>query len=177
MKHRLVCSVALALVVGAGYVQSQAPAKPQAPAFDGNVANIVWGGRVESITGFQPHPGAMRNLISEVSMSTHIPGTPGPKDVVVSFFKRESALVGSVTVIGMPRPMEPRTSRSGPHRRTLRPGDYKVVVKAGREGRRRAARESDARPVDDRAPRDEERATGAGVEGIDGAATQRQTED
>jgi hypothetical protein len=52
MKHRLVWSVALALLVGAGYVQSQAPAKPQtppkpqAPAFDGDVANIVWGGRV-----------------------------------------------------------------------------------------------------------------------------------
>jgi hypothetical protein len=115
MKHRLVWSVALALLVGAGYVQSQAPAKPQAPptppapakpqapAFDGNIADIVWGGRVESITGFQPHPGAMRNLISEVSMWTSIPGAPGSKDVVVSFFKRESALVGSVTVVSMPQ--------------------------------------------------------------------------
>jgi hypothetical protein len=51
MKNRLVWSVALALLVGAGNVQSQAPAKPQAPAFGGNVANIAWGGRVKLITG------------------------------------------------------------------------------------------------------------------------------
>ena len=73
MKHRLAWSVAKALLVGAGYVQSQTPAKPQAPpkppapatpqapVFDGNVANIVWGGRVESTTGFKPDEGSMRN--------------------------------------------------------------------------------------------------------------------
>ena len=109
MKHRLVWSVALALLVGAGYVHSQVPAKPQAPAtpqapvFDGNIASIVWGGRVESITGFKPDEGSMRSLISEESSWTSIPGTPGPKDVVVSFFKRESVLVGSVTIVSMPQ--------------------------------------------------------------------------
>jgi hypothetical protein len=45
----------------------------------------------------------MRFLISEVSGWTRLQGTPGPKDVVVSFFKRGSALVGSVTVVSGPQ--------------------------------------------------------------------------
>ena len=106
MKHRLVCSVALALLAGAGFVQSQAPAKPQtpakpqAPAFDGNVANIVWGGRVESVTGVAPQNlGPANSLITEKDSWFDTPRTPGPKDIVVSFFKREPALVGSVVVV------------------------------------------------------------------------------
>jgi hypothetical protein len=106
MKHRFVWSVALALLVGAGYVQSQAPAKPQAPpkpqapAFDGNVANIVWGGRIESVTGVAPQNlGPANSLITEKETWFTTPVTPGPKDIVVSFYKREPALVGSVVVV------------------------------------------------------------------------------
>jgi len=106
MKNRLVWSVALALLVGAGFVQSQAPAKPQtlpkpqAPAFDGNVANIVWGGRIESVTGVAPQSlGPANSLITEKDTWFTTTSTPGPKDIVVSSFKREPALVGSVVVV------------------------------------------------------------------------------
>jgi hypothetical protein len=69
------------------------------PAFDGNVANIVWGARLESITGetklanarvilFDPFPG---------SGDYGPPANPGPVEVVISFFKRDIARIGSVT--------------------------------------------------------------------------------
>jgi hypothetical protein len=78
-------------------------AQPQPPAFDGNVANIVWGGRLESITGekkladarvilFDPFPG---------SGDYSTPASPGPVDIVLSFFKRDSALIGSVTIVSL----------------------------------------------------------------------------
>ncbi len=67
MKMRVVCSIVLTLVLGVGFVHSQAPAKPQpaaagqakgaaAPAFDGNVANIVWGGNIEIRHGQDARP-------------------------------------------------------------------------------------------------------------------------
>jgi hypothetical protein len=117
-----VLAVLVAACCGAGFVQSQsqsqAPAKPapqpaakQAPpaspsgpipppAFDDNVANVEWGGRVESITDFAPNDGRIRNLISEASSGIRTEGMQGTKDVVLSFFKRDPVLIGSVHVIG-----------------------------------------------------------------------------
>ena len=76
MRMRLTGLVVAVLVLAAGFVHSQAPAKPQpaaavqakgaaAPAFDGNVANIAWGGNIESVTGKTPGPWQARSLINE----------------------------------------------------------------------------------------------------------------
>lgn len=103
MRMSLVCSVVLAVVTGVGVAPPQAPATkaPPAvssvpiapPAFDGNVANLEWGGRVESITGVRPNDGTMRNLISEVSNWIRTPDIPGRKDVVISLSPTASRLL------------------------------------------------------------------------------------
>jgi hypothetical protein len=77
-----------------------AAAAAQPPAFDGNVANLLWGGRLESITGetklanarvilFDPFPG---------SGDYGTPAATGPVEVVISFFKRDTARIGSVAI-------------------------------------------------------------------------------
>jgi hypothetical protein len=111
----LLCAVVLAVAIGAGsaplqtqatqappkQAPSAAPTGPIAPpAFDGNLALVEWGGRVESIPGFKPNDGTMTNLISEASSGIRTDSVPGPKEVVLSFFKRDVALIGSVQVIG-----------------------------------------------------------------------------
>jgi hypothetical protein len=76
-----------------GLTSQGAKTPPPVPAFDGNVANIVWGGRVESVTGVAPQNlGPANSLITEKDTWFTTAGTPGPKDIVVSLFKREPAL-------------------------------------------------------------------------------------
>ena len=77
----------------------RAPAAPaaqqpqQPPAFDGNVANIVWGGRLESITGETKLANARVILFDPFGGSGDYgaPAVPGPTEIVISFFKRDTA--------------------------------------------------------------------------------------
>jgi hypothetical protein len=77
---------------------AQQPLQP--PAFDGNVANIVWGGRLESITGETKLARARVILFDPFGGSGDYgtPDGPGPVDIVLSFFKRDTARIGSVTI-------------------------------------------------------------------------------
>jgi hypothetical protein len=79
-----------------------APAAQQPPpaAFDGNVANIVWGGRLESITGETKLASARVILFDPFGGSGDYatPDNPGPVEIVISFFKRDTARIGSVTL-------------------------------------------------------------------------------
>jgi hypothetical protein len=89
-----------------------------APPFDGNVANIAWGGRIESVTG-DSNVGPTNSLITEKDTWYGTSVVPGPKDIVVSFFKREPVLIGSVTVVSLPmtqgvRDVEIWISSTGP---------------------------------------------------------------
>jgi hypothetical protein len=119
MRMRLMGLVVSVLVLAAGFVHSQAPAKPQpaaagqaksaaAQAFDGNVANIVWGGEIESVTGKSPGPWQARSLITEKDTWFSSDQSPdqaqNPKDIVISFFRREPVLVGSVNLVSFPGP-------------------------------------------------------------------------
>jgi hypothetical protein len=75
-------------------------AQQQPPVFDGNVANIVWGGRLESITGETKLANARVILFDPFGGSGDY-GTPeslGPVEIVFSFFKRDTARIGSVTI-------------------------------------------------------------------------------
>ena len=120
MRLPLVCSFVLAVVAGTGFVPPQTPArqappKPAPPAapsgpiappvFDGNVASIVWGGRLESITGETKLANARVLLFDPFGGSGDYgaPDTPGPTDVVISFFKRDTARVGSVAITTLPQ--------------------------------------------------------------------------
>jgi hypothetical protein len=82
---------------------SPGPAIP--PAFDGNVANIVWGVRLESITGETKLASARGILFDPFGGSGDYgtPTSPGPVEVVISFFKRDTALIGSVTITTLPQ--------------------------------------------------------------------------
>jgi hypothetical protein len=77
---------------------AQQPQQP--PAFDGNVANILWGGRLESITGETKLANARVILFDSFGGSGDYgtPASPGPTEIVVSFFKHETARIGSVTI-------------------------------------------------------------------------------
>jgi hypothetical protein len=89
------------------------------PAFDGNVASIVWGGRIESVTGLVPEPWHARSLINEKETQFRTEGWSVPTDIVVSFFKREPVLVQSVHIVSAQgtegvREVEIWTSMAGP---------------------------------------------------------------
>ncbi|MCX6545282.1 MAG: hypothetical protein NTV05_12840 [Acidobacteria bacterium] len=100
--HTIAFFVLLVAVAGSSVGLTSQGAKTPAPKFDGNVADIVWGGRIESVTGVAPPDlGPANSLITENDAWFRTVGAPGPKDIVVSFFKREPALVGSVVVVGL----------------------------------------------------------------------------
>jgi hypothetical protein len=100
--HCVACLVLLVTVAGTRVGLTSQGAKPAAPVFDGNVADIVWGGRIESVTGVAPASlGPANSLITEKDTSFDTTEAPGPKEIVVSFFKRESVLVGSVVVVSL----------------------------------------------------------------------------
>jgi hypothetical protein len=74
---------------------AESAAASVAPAFDGNVASLEWGGRLEKA------PGAEVKLLSDENEgdATWASGNvPGPKEIVVSFFERDVALVDSVVI-------------------------------------------------------------------------------
>ena len=69
------------------------------------MANLVWGGRLESITG-EPKLANARVILFDPFRGSGDYGTaasPGPADIVLSFFKRDSALIGSVTITTLSR--------------------------------------------------------------------------
>jgi hypothetical protein len=123
---RLFLAAAIAVLAGGGFVArtstAKAPpgqAKAQPPAFDGNVANIVWGGNIESVTGKVPGPWQARSLINENDTWFTSDQGPDPKDIVISFFKREPVLIGSVNIVSLPNApgvgdVEIWTSTTGP---------------------------------------------------------------
>jgi hypothetical protein len=79
---------------------AQPPTEP--PAFDGDVASLVWGGRLESLTGETSVDAARGILTPDWNFRTK--DSPGPVDVVISFFKRDSVLVGAVTISSLSGP-------------------------------------------------------------------------
>jgi hypothetical protein len=91
-----------------------------APPFDGNVAGIAWGGRVESITGEAPGTGRQNTLILITKeFNSFTTANLAPIDIVISFFRREPVLVSSVTLVSLAGVMgikdfEIWTSTTGP---------------------------------------------------------------
>ncbi len=75
------------------------------PAFDGNLANLVWGGRLESITGEKKLASANVILFDPFGGSGDYgtPSSTGPVEIVISFFKRDTARIGSVTITTLSR--------------------------------------------------------------------------
>ncbi len=118
MKNVLWGLVMLAVMTGGGSAPAQTPAKTP-PTFDGNVANIAWGARIESVTGRPPESGPANSLLHDNDSGFRTSDATGPKEIVVSFFKRESALVKSVTVTSAPGPygiqdVDDRISKTAP---------------------------------------------------------------
>ncbi|MGD0009801.1 MAG: discoidin domain-containing protein [Terriglobia bacterium] len=105
----------------AGQPQAGQPASPQ---FDGNVAALAWGGKVESATGTAPDDAANVDWLSDL-----IDGNPdtywhtpvevhGPTEIVLSFAEHDSVRIDQVKIIShtesAPRDVEVWVSDSGP---------------------------------------------------------------
>jgi hypothetical protein len=96
--------------------------QPATPQFDGNVAAIEWGGKVESATGVAADD--REGQESLLNMIDRDPETwwrstrdPGPKEIVLSFAEHELVLINQVKILttgGMaPRDVEVWVSSSG----------------------------------------------------------------
>ena len=94
-----------------------------APQFDGNVAALEWGGKVESATGVSADDAAGLDWLSDMIdgdedtyWRSHY--DPGPKELVLSFFDHESVLIDQVRILPgteqVPRDVEVWVSSSGP---------------------------------------------------------------
>ncbi|OFW10485.1 MAG: hypothetical protein A3H96_26430 [Acidobacteria bacterium RIFCSPLOWO2_02_FULL_67_36] len=107
MKKPLAVVAALLLAV----VAVRPMAAPPDPPFDGNVASVVWGARVESITGATPQgPSVKSPDAARVMLMPPYPGktafgmqNAGPTDVVISFFKHDTASIKSVSILSKPQ--------------------------------------------------------------------------
>ncbi len=110
-----------------------APGPPVAPPpFDGNVASIVWGGRVESVTGEAPGSDWTNDLIAEKSSWYRTAGAKAPVDIVISFFRHEPVLVSSATVVGRAgargvKDFEIWTSTTGPDSGFVKAADGSIA--------------------------------------------------
>ena len=90
--------------------------------FDGNVAALAWGGKVESATGTDPSDlGAVDWLMAMIDGDPkyywHTTGAPGPKEVVLSFCDHDSVLIDQIKLLSeesVPRDVEVWVSSSGP---------------------------------------------------------------
>ncbi len=103
-----------------------------APQFDGNVAGIVWGGRVESVTGEAPGSGHLNTLITEKNTWFRTANIKPPIDIVISFFRRELVLVSSATVVGRAgargvKDFEIWTSTTGPDSGFVKAADGSIA--------------------------------------------------
>jgi outer membrane protein OmpA-like peptidoglycan-associated protein len=101
--------------------------RPGAPQFDGNVAALTWGGKVESATGTaDDNLGGQDNLLNLIDGDKDTlwmsPDDPGPKEIVLSFADHESVLIDRVTLFidpsappsNTPRDVEVWVSSTGP---------------------------------------------------------------
>lgn len=116
MKHAVAAGLVVLGLAGSGLAARQAsvakPAAPPkaaaapsgqvaaAPAFDGDVAALAWGGRLESMSGAK-NMDAAQGILSP-AWSHRTDGAKGPVEVVVSFFKRQSALIRAVRLETLP---------------------------------------------------------------------------
>jgi outer membrane protein OmpA-like peptidoglycan-associated protein len=103
-----------------------APATPQgqsaSPQFDGNVAALEWGGKVESATGVAVNDAeGQQNLLNLIDSDTETwwrsTADPGPKEIVLSFAGHESVLINQVKIVSVgaltPHDVEVWVSASG----------------------------------------------------------------
>jgi hypothetical protein len=81
------------------------PGQANPPAFDGNVASSTWGGRLESVTGETKLANARTILVDPYPGQPDYgtPENPGSVEIVISFFKRDTARIGSVTLTTLPK--------------------------------------------------------------------------
>ncbi|MGA3167521.1 MAG: discoidin domain-containing protein [Terriglobia bacterium] len=102
-------------------------AQPKVPQYDGNVAALDWGGKVESATGVAEDDefarGALNKLIDQdLETVWRSISDPGPKEIVVSFLEHESVLIDRVMILvdpdhvdrDVPRDVEVWVSSTGP---------------------------------------------------------------
>ncbi|HOC18522.1 MAG TPA: hypothetical protein PKK95_09650 [Vicinamibacterales bacterium] len=113
MRRVLVVSLVLLGLAGSVSVAQQAAPKPGAPpprgaaaaqqsavpAFDGDVAALAWGGRLESLSGAKDLNHAQGILAGDWS---HAVEGKGPVEALVSFFERETVLVRAVRLESLP---------------------------------------------------------------------------
>jgi hypothetical protein len=107
---------------GAGGGVAGAAAQAAAMGFDGNVAALAWGGKVESATGTEPtdlaHVDWLMTLIEGNPKTEWItPSDPSPKEIVLSFCDHDSVLIDQVKIRAgrvMLRDVEVWVSSSGP---------------------------------------------------------------
>ena len=111
-----------AVAPGSGGSTAGQAASPSAPPFEGNVAALAWGGKVESATGTAPDDlGAVDWLMAMIDGNKdtywHTTGAPGPKEIVLSFADHDSVLINQVRILSMesvPRDVEVWVSSAGP---------------------------------------------------------------
>jgi hypothetical protein len=101
---------------GAGGGATGPAAQAAGRQFDGNVAALDWGGKVESATGTaDDNLGAQDNLLNLIDGDKDTfwlsPEDPGPKEIVVSFADHESALIDRVTIFIDPDAAPRNTAR------------------------------------------------------------------
>lgn len=96
MKRLAVVALVLLGLAGSGLVARQARQAPPtaAPVFDGDLAALAWGGRLESMLGAKDQTTAQGILGPGWSYRTD--SAKAPVEVVVSFFKRQPALIRAV---------------------------------------------------------------------------------
>jgi hypothetical protein len=99
---------------GAGGGVAGPAAQAAALGFDGNVAALAWGGKVESATGMAPtdpaHVDRLMAMIDENPKTYwHSAGGPDPSEIVLSFCDHESVLIDQVRILStedVPRDVE-----------------------------------------------------------------------
>jgi len=107
---------------GAGGGAAGPAAQAAALGFDGNVAALAWGGKVESATGTAPNDlGAVDWLMAMIDGNPkyywHTTGAPGPKEIVLSFCDHDSVLIDQIKILSAesaPRDVEVWISSNGP---------------------------------------------------------------
>jgi outer membrane protein OmpA-like peptidoglycan-associated protein len=106
----------------AGGAAATPPGQSGSPQFDGNVAAIEWGGKVESATGVAADDAeGQQNLLNIIDSDTETwwrsTADPGPKEIVLSFAGHESVLINQVKIVSYgaltPRDVEVWVATSG----------------------------------------------------------------
>ena len=111
-------------LTGAGSGAAGVAAQTPAQGFDGNVAALAWGGKVESLTGMESYSESdvdwVSNLIDgDEGTIWHTQGeVHGPTEIVLSFAEHDSVRIGEVRIFShssrVPRDVEVWVSNSGP---------------------------------------------------------------